>query len=93
MKLVKVQKEMLKASLEVFDTQGENVKPITIHSGGRLTAEDNYSASYTKYTNKMEDLIELGLIVASETSGRGRSNFAFINLARIDEIRELAGTA
>ena len=89
MKLVKVQKEMLKSALEVFDARGENVKPITINPTGRLTKEDNYSAAYTAYSNKMEDLIDAGLIVATETAGRGRNNYAYINLARIDEIRNL----
>jgi alpha-galactosidase/6-phospho-beta-glucosidase family protein len=89
MKLVKIQKEMLKASLEVFDTHGDNLKPITINPAGRLTKEDNYSGAYTLYSNKMEDLIDAGLIVPTFTRGRGRDNYAYINLERIDEIREL----
>jgi len=80
MKLVKAQKEILVASLEVFDARGENVKPISMF--GRISKEDNYAKAFMTYANKMEDLADAGLIVRD-------GKFGYLNLDRIDEIRTL----
>jgi hypothetical protein len=86
MKLVKVQYEMLKASLNVIDERGENIKPIHCDSVNRHQI-DEFSASYARYNKKMFELLDASVLEHRDDGDPRPSSLAYV--ADIKKAREL----
>lgn len=59
--ITKLQRETLQVCVSTADQQGKNCKPIHF-CGRRLSKEDNFSKSYTRYTEQMAELHDAGII-------------------------------
>lgn len=61
MKLVKAQREILEASLAVWESRGENVKPISVFKEAAVK-NSGYAKSFETYAIQMEKLVDAGII-------------------------------
>lgn len=77
-KLTKLQREILEASLEVVNTHGKNIKPVSCNLADRAIIGE-FGKSYTKFQTQMYALFDAGIL---ENSYRGLMAWINVDKAR-----------